>query len=527
MLARPTLVAILLVAATSIALSTSATAATARGHVYLDRNENQLRDAGEPGLGGVGISNGRDIVTTDPDGRYAIDVDDDTIIFVIKPRGFRTPVDEDQLPRFYYIHKPAGSPPLRYPGVAPTGDLPGAIDFPLYPQSEPDRFHALLFGDTQPRNQEEIDHIAHDIIEPLIGSDAALGGTPGGIMYDDLALFGSLNRTVALIGIPWYNVIGNHDLNFDAPDDRLSDETFEATYGPPYYSFDHGPVHFLVLDDVIWKGAVTDPDAYPGGNYIGGLDERQLAFIENDLARVPESQLIVLMMHIPLTGGFDDDLRQRLYRLIEQRPYVLSISAHHHAHEHRFITREDGWRGPEPHHHVITVTTCGSWWAGAPDEEGIPHATMYDGTPNGWMVVSFDGHESTMDYRAARRPADHQMLIWAPEAVASADAARTAFTVNVFNGSQRSRVWYRLGRDGAWMEMERVIQPDPYYLAMKKLEGGETSPPGRRLPKPQDSRHLWRAMLPAEPPAGTHLIEVRTVDMWDREYRDHRVIRIE
>lgn len=518
----------LLLVATMLLLAVAPSlAATARGHVYLDRNGNEVRDAGERGLGGVGVSNGRDIVITNATGRYEIDVDDDTIIFVLKPRGFRTPVDAQQLPRFYYIHKPAGSPSLEYPGVMPTGDLPAAIDFPLYPQAEPEKFHALLFGDTQPRNQQEIDYIAHDIVEPLIGSDAAFGVTLGDIMYDDISLFGSLNRTIALIGIPWYNVIGNHDLNFDAPNDRLSDETFEASYGPPYYSFDYGPVHFLVLDDVIWKAAVTDPDAYPGGNYIGGFDEEQLEFIANDLARVPTDQLIVLMMHIPLTGGFDDDLRQRLYRLIEQRPYTLSISAHHHTHEHRFITREDGWRGPEPHHHVINVTTCGSWWTGAPDEQGIPNATMYDGAPNGWAVISFDGHGYEIDFRAARRPADHQMTIWAPEVVASADAAATEFFVNVFNGSERSRVWFRFGQQGAWREMERAVQPDPYFLAMKELEESDTPPPGRKLPKPVDSQHLWRGLLPADPPVGTHLIEIRTVDMWDREYQDRRIIRVE
>jgi hypothetical protein len=512
----------------AVVLSTTwslpARADLARGHVFLDRDGDEMRDLGEPGLGGVGVSNGRDIVTTDATGYYELAVDDDTIVFVLKPRGFRTPVDDNQLPRFYYIHKPAGSPPLRYPGVEPTGPLPAAIDFPLYPQSEPEQFHALLFGDTQPRNQEEIDYIAHDIVEQLIETDASFSVTLGDIMYDDISLFESLNRTIALIGIPWYNVVGNHDLNFDAPDDRLSDETFEASYGPPYYSFDHGPVHFLVLDDVIWKGPVTDPDEYPGGNYIGGFDERQLQFVANDLARIPDDQLVVLMMHIPLTAAFEDDLRQRLYRLIEPRPFTLSISAHHHAHEHRFLTRDDGWRGPEPHHHMITVTTCGSWWTGAPDETGIPHATQYDGTPNGWAVISFDGHEYTIDYRAARRPASEQMLIWAPEVIARGDAAE--FFVNVYNGSERSAVEFRLG-DRTWRPMERTVRPDPYFLALKVLEESDTPPPGRRLPEEVDSPHLWRGVLPDDVPAGTHLVEVRTTDMWGREYRDWRVIRVD
>ena len=69
------------------------------------------------------------------------------------------------------------------------------------------------------------------MVAELVGTDAKFGVTLGDIMNDNLSLFSSLNRTVALIGIPWYNVIGNHDLNFEALDEH-SDETFERIYGP-------------------------------------------------------------------------------------------------------------------------------------------------------------------------------------------------------------------------------------------------------------------------------------------------------
>lgn len=34
------------------------------------------------------------------------------IIFITKRRGFATPVNDAQIPRFYYIHQPDGSPPM-------------------------------------------------------------------------------------------------------------------------------------------------------------------------------------------------------------------------------------------------------------------------------------------------------------------------------------------------------------------------------------------------------------------------------
>ena len=133
-------------------------------------------------------------------GGYRLPVDDDTILFVIKPRGWMTPLSELNLPRFYHIHKPNGSPKLRYPGVAPTGPLPESIDFPLYPHKEPDRFRVVVFGDTQPNSIQDINYLAHDVVEEVIGTEAAFGFTLGDLVNNGLNLFEPLNRTVAHIG---------------------------------------------------------------------------------------------------------------------------------------------------------------------------------------------------------------------------------------------------------------------------------------------------------------------------------------
>ncbi|MBW3543813.1 MAG: calcineurin-like phosphoesterase family protein [Planctomycetes bacterium] len=492
----------------------------ATGVVFHDADDDGKWEEGEKTLPGVRVSNGRDIVATDEDGRYRLPIDDDTILFVLKPRGWRTPLSEHQLPQFYYIHKPAGSPELEYGGVAPTGPLPESVDFPLYPQREPETFRAILFGDPQPRNQQEIDYITHDVVETLIGADASFGVTLGDIVFDDLSLFESQARAIALLGIPWYNVIGNHDINYDARHVRHSDETFERVFGPAYYSFDYGPVHFLVLDDIEWL--VEDPDGK--GRYRGGLGEEQMEFVRNDLAAIPDDQLVVLMMHIPLTEVHD---RHGLYRLIEQRPLCISIAGHTHHHEHRFITRADGWRGPEPHHHIINVTVSGSWWRGAPDERGIPHATMADGAPNGYSIITFDGADYTLDFHAAGRPHDYQMQIHAPEAVADDRSEPTEVLVNVFNGSEKSTVEMRVGRSGEWTPMEHTLIEDPAYRAAYDLDVSLADNPWMDLPEPKASTHIWKATLPKDLPPGVHLIKIRTTDMHGRTHTGRRAIRIE
>lgn len=492
---------------------------SARGIVFHDANRNGARDTDEKGVAGVRVSNGRQIVRTDESGAYRLPVDDDTILFIIKPRGWMTRVDGLNLPRFYYVHKPAGSPKLKYPGVEPTGPLPDSVDFPLVRQPEPERFEVLLFGDSQPNSIEEIDYLAHDVIEPLVGCSAAFGISLGDLVNDHLALHEPLNRTVAHIGIPFYNVLGNHDMDYDAPDDRHSDDAFERVYGPPYYSFDYGPVHFIVLDDVVWVGATEESK----GKYHGGLGEEQLEFLRNDLKLVPRDQLVVLTMHIPI---IEIEERAELYELLAKHPHTVSFSAHYHFHQHWFLDHKDGWPGEQPHHHTTLVTTCGSWWTGAPDEVGLPHTTMRDGGPNGWCVATFDGNRHTVRFVPARRPADYQMNVWTPEVVSAEQSGDTEVLVNVFAGSERSTVEMCLD-GGRWVPLMRVEREDPYYAALKTAEQGDSPPPGRKLPRIIACSHLWSGTLPAGLSRGSHLIEVRTTDMFNQAYTAHRIFRVE
>ena len=493
----------------------------ARGRVFHDVNGNRSYDMGEKLLPGIRVSNGRDIVHTNAGGIFEVAVSDDTIIFVIKPRGWQVPLSSSQLPQFYYNHKPSGSPVQEYAGVAPTGPLPEFVDFPLYPQKEPDHFEAILFGDTQPRNQKEIDYLAHDVVEELVGSDAAFGVTLGDIVFDKLSLFESYARTVALIGVPWYNVIGNHDINLDAESDKQSDESFERVFGPSYYSFDYGPTHFIVLDNIEWV-VEKEQDGQLRKSYRGGLGSRQVEFVKRDLSLIPENQFVVLMMHVPLTEVHD---RHGLYRLIEKRPFCLSISGHTHYQEHRFISDEDGWKGPVDHHHIVSVTACGSWWRGTPDERGIPHTMMRDGAPNGYAILSFDGNRYSWRFKAAGKPKDYQMHIVAPDEVISGQTGTSVY-VNVFGGSKRSRVAMRISPHMEWTWMQEVSEADPLYLHEFNREKTLSDKTWIALPDPIVSSHLWKVPLPGDLQPGTHLIEVRSTDMFGHIDHGNRVIRV-
>ncbi|MEO1006960.1 MAG: calcineurin-like phosphoesterase family protein [Planctomycetota bacterium] len=582
----------------AIAIATVAAAAgaalaqqttTARGVVFLDRNADGARQDGEPGIAGVAVTDSERVVLTDERGNFTLRIDaEDAIISVVKPKGYQVALDAQGLPRGYYIHKPNGSPDdgFAFRGVEPTGPLPGTIAFPLVPVDEPTSFTAIVFGDPQPYSLEQVDFFRAEVIDPLVTAEgnaagAAFGISLGDLVGDRLDLYGPLNEAQAMLGVPWYNVYGNHDMNFmsghsgvtQADPDRYADETFERVYGPPNYAFQYGDVHFIVLDNVIWQGfdGYRDEavDQWPAErqpqtrNYRGGLRDEQIRFIENYLAVVPKDDLVVLAFHIPLEMHGEGVHRvpelTELLGALSSHPRTLSLSGHTHLQQHWFFGSEHGYepapgagpnqhtqadpaRFPQPvHHHLNAVTASGSWFNGMRDEIGLPHTTMRDGAPNGYTLVHFDGNRYTTEFRAARQPADHQMNIHL-ETNASGnlpgelDASSTGeVVVNVFNGVEGDAVEMRIvpnpalsASSMAWTAMRFDVRPDPIYAATHAREQQlpDELQSSWGLPEPRDSHHIWVGDIPAGLPAGTHAVEVRHTDLYGRTHVDRRTFRV-
>ena len=84
----------------------------------------------------------------------------------------------------------------------------------------------------------------------------------------------------------------------------------------------------------------------------------------------------------------------------------------------------------------------------------------------------------------------------------------------------------RVGSSGEWIALKKVLEQDPYLLALKKREKERPEMPGRKLPVPKQSDHLWKAAMPDGLPVGEHLISVQTEDMWGRIFHASRSIRV-
>lgn len=505
---------------------------TVRGTVFHDQNGNGNKETGEHGIQNVMVSNGKDIAKTDIYGRYSISVDDNTVLFIIKPKGWASQTDDNNIPQFFSVISTEGASGANFQGLDSAGAIPETVNFALTRQQESEDFRVVVLGDTQPRDLKEINYLAHDSVQELIGVDAAFGTTLGDLVFDNLAIHKEMNEVIGQIGIPWRHVIGNHDIERagpkngvegDRPDNWNVRGPYTRSYGPSYYAFSWGGAHFVAVDNIRW---LDDGEDY---YYRTGLGEDQMKFIKNFLEEIPDDELVVFMMHIPWvesTPWKDADERKELFDVLASHENTVSLAAHTHRHYHSFMDEEDGFSGKENHHLVSMATSCGAWWSGAPDEYGIPHSMMRDGTPTGYAFLDIKGNDYKLSFKAARRPADFQMHLSAPDEVSVSGTDTVEVFANVFNALPGATVEMKVGSSGSWAEMEQAAQKDPVFEAMRIREHALGKVPWRKASKTNpNARHLWKASLPGNIEPGTHTIFIRSEDKWDT-YEGRRIIRV-
>jgi hypothetical protein len=496
------------------------------------------------------VSNGRDVTRTDAAGAWSLPVVPGQSLFVIKPRGWSLPVDEaTQLPRFAYVHLPAGTPPelgFRFPGLAPTGKLPDSIDFALRRADEPDRFNAILFTDPQPESVAEIGYVRDDVVALTEGVDALFGVTTGDIMFDDLSYYDTFNRIIGTIGLPWFNCSGNHDMNLEAPDNSHSRDTFKRVFGARDHAFQVGGATFFVLDNVEYLG--TDPSKPNGfGKYQGMFNPDQLGFIRNVLANVPKDSLVVYLFHIPLRtlagtdGSFATVNVGAFLDAISSHPNSVSFSGHTHTSEHWYFGAAEGFSGGT-HHHQVLAAVSGSWWSGPFDERGIPIALETDGSPNGFHILAIDGNRYTTTLVPARDPnrsqirlvLDSQIHGDTPELlheyptgalltgpIHAGAVSATRIVANFFVGGPRSSLEMVVGRRAA-VPMTRIERVDPFV----KEVYGRNDATKKPWVLPGKSSHVWQAALPADLQRGTHRITVRGTDEYGRPHAARMILDV-
>ena len=521
------------------------------GAVFDDRNRNSQQDPGEHGIAGVEVSNGREIVTTDRQGRYEISVRDGETVFLTQPAGYQVPVDEDNVAQFFYTHMPAGSPELRYGGIDPTGPLPDAVDFPLARTTDTlsrDQ-RCLIGGDIQTYTQEEVDYALRGAFADLTQRTDFTGCGAlfiGDIVGDDLDLYDQTRELTSLLNGTARFLPGNHDLDLDADYDHRFD-TYRSQFGPDYYSYDAGDVHVVSLNTVQHsRGAPYN------GTYNGGIDDEQLAWLRQDIANTPEDKLIVLATHIPLLNWHDQgsdrhqvDQVQAIHDIIGDRPAV-AFGGHSHTLE---VMREgdsmEGWKNlygvdELPFDHITAGAISGDWYTGRVTEAGYPTALQRDGAVPGVFTLEAHGNRYEDSFIGTGRAASEQMSLglntpsyrdWYDanrRNVGKAPAFETPLEVSADELGESwltTNVW--AGGTGTEVSVSIDSRPAQQAQRTQRLEG-ESKRVGAEFSDPaaaqeqlvhggsiaEASGHLWRLDLPEDLAPGEHTAAVTQTDRY-------------
>ncbi len=425
--------------------------------------------AGAKGLAGVVVTDGFTVMQTDASGNYNFVANAQSkFIHISIPSGYQIPHD-NSIAQFY---KP----------VSHTKQALN-IDFSLKKSTKNDDKHGfVVWSDTQIQNSEDaallMKNAAPDL-KALVKTypEGYLHGIGcGDLVWDKFELFPDYKNAIAQSGLPFFNVIGNHDMDIDARTDEGSSKTFESHFGPTYYSYNRGKIHYVVLDDVFFVGVAK--------NYIGYITEQQLKWLEKDLKFVKPGSTIVLSLHIPTftnqsqrdkgpegMGGTVTN-RKRLYQVLADfKVHIMSG----HTHFNEVIINEN----ITEHVHG---TVCGAWWTGN---------ICGDGTPNGYGVYEADGDNISWFYKVTGKDRNYQMKIY-PAGVQKDFPDEVAINVWGYDKNWQFECFADGQSIGAPIQ-KTAYDPEAYQNLL-----GETLPAGERSwVEPYLNDHMFFVKAPA------------------------------
>lgn len=197
-------------------------------------------------------------------------------------------------------------------------------------------------------------------------------------------------------------ILGNHDIvgvepaDGSAPaDNHRADVMAQMNITETYRSFNQGGYHFVLLDSV----QVTADEF----KYRGFIDDDQMNWLKEDLAKVESGTPIVLMSHMPLltsffqfTEGVESSVPSN--RGVVNNREVLAAFAHHNLllvlQGHLHVNEMIRWRDTT---FITGGAVCGKWWRGE-----------WHGTSEGYGVLNLHPDRVDWEYHTygwtARRP---------------------------------------------------------------------------------------------------------------------------
>ncbi len=283
----------------------------------------------------VKVSDGLNITLTDSDGNFSLPEREDAHVINV---GLLTECHGD-----WYIN---------------TDNHTGDFDFCVKPVTCGDNFSFMHMSDSEIEGRSKNDWI--DFVRETVKQEKPLFFTNTG----DLCRADGLARHYLLmngesIGCPVRYTIGNHDMC----QGDYGEQFYEKHYGPSWYSFDCGKIHFVFLN----IGAGDFKSGYP--------KQLRMKWLENDLAKKDSDKAVIMLCHYfnPDPEGYGHTVDE-IIKIAGDKGLKALIFGHDH---YNYVYE---------YNNVLGI--CSS----RPDSGGI------DSTPAGSRKININGTEITCEY---------------------------------------------------------------------------------------------------------------------------------
>lgn len=514
------------------------------------------------GVAGVKVSDGKIFTLTDKDGRYSFTSDKENgYVFYVLPSGYEPAVSGGYRPLFW----------ARLTSSDTT--VTENHNFVLH-KKDNSRFRLAVGTDSHLYNNPSVEDITQYrlyYLNPLKkeAAQAKADGVPmysvilGDLTWDvnwykqsySLNEFVSTNTSEKYPLILW-PVMGNHDNDPSATSNNADSIDFIASapwrriMGPSYYSFNLGGVHFLVLDDIVYRNtpynAASVVDKVAGKrDYYDRITSEQLAWIEKDLSYISDkSTPVIVCCHIPTMRlgseaknfeayeSLDNNSSGKLHDLLAPFSQVHILSGHVH----------DNYVAHCPVHAGITehnqAGICSAWWNAGHFthlKAGIYRQIARDGSPGGYAIWDANGKKLRWKYVPTDSISSGQMRIYDmnsvkdfyasndtmvkflktfPKVTNYSNIADNVIMVNVFAYDTGWKV--EIYEDGRKLDSYRYYGEDPLYNLCCPLQkfinsGLKTSGSGTMAAK---ISHLFMAKASS----ATKPVTVKVTDLFGNIY---------
>lgn len=447
------------------------------------------------GVANVIVSDGEVFATTDQNGVYYLPSSKKHgYVFITVPSNYEVKT-ENTVPQFF----------KNLTGISSQTEI---ADFELFPADNEN--HAVaFFADIHLANRNsDLAQFQNGFIKDVKETAAYYqaqnkkfyGLTLGDQSWDQYWYANNFKLTDYLnqlkdLDFPIYNVIGNHDYDpYVGNNDWLAAASYRNLLGPTYYSINIGKVHYVILDNMMYKNADGKAGFIGARDYDNILSDEQLNWLTKDLSYVTDkSTPIVVAMHVPMytnpsaTGAFNNYMKNSpaLANVLAAFNNVKVITGHSHI-NYRITPA-----GSNIVEHNIGAVSATWWWTG---HTGYANNHIgKDGSPGGYAVWEANGINQLTYYKGIGFDKNYQFRSYdlntvhitadahAPNANATYKAKVPAIVGEYATANKKNQVllniwgyqdnWkISIKENGISLPYTRVSKKDPLHLISYNLK---------------------------------------------------------